>query len=176
MYSVSVPYKDLNDKPRNRTIYFHLFEREVFKLMGEFQVVFGYIDRWQKEKEKRDLDTPEVLDFYNNYEEIVLSAYGKPSDDGERFDHSGRYEFEDSACFAAYMMMCVRDPSETGRLVNGIMPQGLEDLVRQADENLVKAAKESEDEDVQAELARLRAQLAEATGQQNIPPTPPTEV
>lgn len=171
MYTKTVPFKNLNDQPRNKTVHFNLFEREVFKLMGEFQAVFGYIDRWQKEEGDRKIDTPEVLDFYNNFEDIVLASYGTPLDDGDRFDHSGRYEFEDSACFNAFMMMCVSDPSETAKLINGIMPTGLEEMVRAADENLIKAAKETDDVDVQAELARLRMRLMEAEGK----PAPETE-
>lgn len=162
MYTKQIPFKDLNEKPRNLTVHFNLFEREVFKLMGEFQTVFGYIDRWQKEKSKRIVDTEDVLEFYNAFEEIVLSSYGTPADDGLRFDHSGRYEFEDSACFNAFMMMCVSDPNETTMLVNGIMPDGLEEMVRQADENLIKAGKEATDEDAKAEIERLRAELAAA--------------
>lgn len=169
MYTKSIPFSDLNGKPRNQTVHFNLFEREVFKLMGELQTIFGYMDRWQKEKESRTLDTPDVLDFYNNFEEVLLTAYGTPSDDGLRFDHSGRYEFEDSACFNALMMMCVTDPAETGKLINGIMPEGLEEIVRKADENLIQAAKEASTEDQANEIARLRAQLAETQKKDETP-------
>jgi hypothetical protein len=166
---MQVPYKDLNDKPRNDTVHFNLFEREVFKLMGEFQTVLGYIDRWQKEKETRTIDTPEMLDFYNNFEDIILNAYGTPSDDGQRFDHSGRYEFEDSACFNALMVMCVTDPATTAKLINGIMPSGLEEIVRKADENLIQAAKDASTEDQANEIARLRAQLDAAQNKDETP-------
>lgn len=172
MYTKTIPFKDLNGKPRNQTVHFNLFEREVFKLMGELQTVLGYIDRWQKEKESRTIDTPEVLDFYNNFEEILLTAYGTPSDDGLRFDHSGRYEFEDSSCFNAFMMMCVTDPTETSKVINGIMPEGLEDIVRKADENLIQAAKDASTEDQADEIARLRAQLAAQQGQETKDETP----
>jgi hypothetical protein len=172
LYTKKVPYKDLYDKPQNDTIYFHLFEREVFKLMAELQAVFTFIEKRQQEEEFRTLATDEMIEFYNNFENIVLAAYGTPVNDGLGFDHSDRYKFEDSACFNAYMVMCLTDPNETAQLINGIIPDGLEDIIRTADENLIKAAKEADSETTQAEIASLRAQLAEATARQNPDETP----
>ena len=157
MYTKSVPYKDLNGKPQNDTVHFHLFEREVFKLLGELQAVFSWYDSMGGGP--RELETAAVVEFYNNFEEILLSAYGRPINDGLGFDHDGRYDFEKTACFNAIMVMMVTDPEETRKLIEGILPEGMEEIVRKADENLIKAAKETTDADLKAEIEALRAKL-----------------
>lgn len=157
MYTKTVPVKDLNDKPRNITVHFNLFEREVFKLLVELKYVFDWHENMKGEL--RELDPADVVEFYNNFEEIVLSGYGVPSADAMEFVKTDRYKFEDSVTFNAIMLMCVSDPTETLKLVEGMMPKGMDKLVKAADENLARAAKDMKDEDLAAEIARLRAQL-----------------
>lgn len=160
MYTKSVPFRDFNDKPRTQTVHFNLTEREVFKLLAEFKAVFD----WQEslKGDERELSTAEVIEFYNNFEEILLSAWGEPSEDGLHFRKSGRYDFEESALFAACMVEFVSDPRETSKLIDGLMPKNLQDIVKKADENLALMAKDANnDEDVRAELARLRARVQE---------------
>jgi hypothetical protein len=167
LYTKNVPFKDLNGNPRNHTVHFKLFERDVFRLMGELKAVFDWTESMKGEM--RELETTEVVDFYTNFEEILLNAYGVPSADGLKFDRSGRYDFEQSVVFNAVMVMMVTDPAEVTKLLDGIMPDGMEDLVKKADEALVKAAAEaadSKDENHAAEIERLRAQLAAAQAQQ----------
>ena len=157
MYTKQIPFKDFFDKPHNEPVYFNLTEREVLKLLGEFQTVFKWRESLQGPK--RELSTEEVVEFYTAFEEILLSAYGKPSDDGLHFRKAGRYEFEESALFNACMIMFVTEPAETGKLIDGIMPKDMEELARKADANLAKAAAESGDEDLKKEIEQLRAQL-----------------
>lgn len=162
MYKKSIPHHDFFDKPRNETVHFNLTEREVFKLLAEFQRVFA----WQKSidgPDQRDLDTAEVIDFYNDFEEILLSAYGVPSEDGRHFHKQGkRYEFEDSALFAGCMKLFVENPMETTKLIDGLMPKDLQAMVEKADANLAELAKsEDASEDLKAEVARLRAMVAD---------------
>lgn len=157
---MNVPYKNLDGKPRNATLYFNLFEREVFKLLVEFQFVFGWLEARGKAAPDDVLDSVEVVEFYNNFEEIVLSAYGKPVEDGEEFDHSGRYAFEQSARFNGLMVMCLKDPTQTTKLVNGLMPEGLAELVKTADANMVAAVANAETpEAIRDQIEKLRAQL-----------------
>lgn len=158
MYKKQVPYKDLNGKPRNEVVHFHLFEHEVFKLMLEFKTILDWRDSLQGPQ--RDLDTVEVVEFYNALEEILLSAYGVPSEDGRSFNHDGRYEFEKTALFNAIMITFVTDPAEANKIVDELMPSGLEEIIRKADVNLEKVGTATDNTDLQAEVNRLRAQLA----------------
>ena len=161
MYTAKIPFKDFHGKPRGQaTIQFNLTEREVFKLLLQFQSIF----RWQdKLKENPDAETPteEVILFYNNFEEIILAAYGQLSDDGLYFRKDDRFNFEDSAMFAACMAYYVSDVRETSKLIDGIMPTGLADIVKKADDSLAELAKDPGTEaELRAEIARLRAQSA----------------
>ena len=162
MYKKSIPFKDFKDNPRTMEVQFNLTIPEVVKLMKEFKAVFD----WQESMggEPRDLDPTEVVEFYTNFEEILLTAYGKMSDDGLLFKKSGRYEFEESALFAATMVYFVTNPEECMKLIEGIMPKGMADIVKNADENLAQMAKEAGDDDLRAQVARLQAQLEAAKG------------
>jgi len=160
MYKKQVPFKDFNGKPHTTTVHFNLTEREIFKLMGEFQIVLDWFESMRGPE--RQLETAEVVNFYTAFEDILLAAYGIPSDDGFYFRKGGRYDFEESALFNACMVDFVSNPTEVGKLIEAIMPKGLEDLIKTADENLVRAAKETDDEDVQAQIQKLQAELAEA--------------
>lgn len=171
MYSKKVPYKDFKDRPGNATVYFNLTEREVFKLLGELQAVFAWIDSI-RDKEVREIPTEDVVAFYNNFEDILLTAWGEPSEDGMHFRKGGRYDFEESAIFNACMVLFITDPSETMKLIEGILPSGMDQLVKTADENAVQAGKEVGSETMQAEIDRLRAQIQQQGGHQS-PQTPP---
>lgn len=161
MYAKSIPYTNFNGKPGNRTVHFNLTAPQVFKLVKEFNLIF----RWRDSLEgpERNLDTDEVLDFYNAFEEILLSAYGIPSQDGESFDHADRYEFEKTALFAAAMMYFLQDPDEANKLIDGLMPKDLQAAVEKAGENLDKVIENPKTPDDQRALyERLREQYGES--------------
>lgn len=167
MYTKIVPFKDFKGNPRNMEVNFNLTETEVFKLLVPFKVVLDWRDSMQGPE--RTLETEEVVGFYTAFEDILLAAWGVPSEDGLYFRKSGRYEFEESALFNATMVMFISDPSETTKLVEGIMPEGMEELIKTADANLAKAAaEETTDESMRIELERLRAQVAQQEGQKKM--------
>lgn len=159
MYTKQIPFKDFLGNPRNETVHFNLTETEVFKLLVEFKAIFEWRDSLKGDV--RELETEQVVEFYNSFENILLEAYGVPSPDGMYFRKGGRYDFEESALFNACMVEFVTNPEETTKLVDGLMPKDMENLVRKADDSLAEAAKNSSDEQLKAELNRLRAQLAE---------------
>ena len=161
MYVKSIPFKDFNGKPRNETIHLNLTEREVFKLLVELQSIFSWRDSLQGQ-DVRELPTEEVVEFYNNLEKVLLDAWGVPSEDGLHFRKAGRYEFEESALFNATMVSFISDPQEAGKMLDGIMPQGMTEIVQKAEGNLEAAANAATDEDQKATIARLQAQLASA--------------
>lgn len=172
MYTKQIPFKDFFDKPKNATVHFNLTETEVFKLLREFQLVFNWRESMAGQ-ELRELDTGEVIEFYTAFEEILLSAYGTPSADGLYFDKTDRYKFESSALFAATMVMFVTEPEETGKLIDGIMPKGLEDMVKKADANLAELAKkEGTSTDVQRQIAELQAKLAQQEAENTVASRP----
>lgn len=168
MYTKKVPYKNFKGQPRTAEVQFNLTEREVFKLLPELMTVAAWRELNTKSP-ARDLPTEEVREYYNNFEAILLEAWGVMSEDGEHFRKGGRYEFEESALFNAAMVMFVSDPIETGALLDGIMPNAeLSEMVKKADVNMLTASQNENLTPEQRErVAELQRQLAEA--QRGIP-------
>ena len=167
MYELKLPFKDLKDKPRNTVVHFNLFEREVFKLLVEFQAIFAWQEKLQKADPNGVTDTAEVIEFYNNLEEILLAAYGEPDADDLHFYKAGRYKFEESVMFNACMKLFVEDQLAANALIDGLMPKGLQELVQRADASLAEMAKsDATDAQLRAEIDKLRAQISEQTSEQ----------
>lgn len=161
MYTKTIAFRDFKGKARNQTVQFNLETREVFKLLVELNAIFKWRDSLQDE-DPRDLSTEEVVDFFNNFEKILLEAWGEMDEDGTHFRKTGRYDFEESKLFAACMDMFVSDIQEVNKLLTDIMPKGMEDMVRKQAESLERMAGDSSNsEELQARIAELQAQLAE---------------
>lgn len=158
MYTSSVPFTDYRKKPRTLPVSFNLDAREVFKMLPELKSVFEWLES-NKEQDPRDLSVEEVTNFYTSFEGILLEAWGEMSDDGLHFRKGGKYEFEESALFNACMIMFVTKPEETVKLLEGILPSELFDMVKNADAGQVAAATEAKATAQEEEIVRLRAQL-----------------
>jgi hypothetical protein len=158
VYSVKVPFKDFKGNPRNQVVHFNLTETEVMKLATDFKAVFRWSDSL-KAGEDRTLETEEVVEFYNGLEEIMLSAYGVPSDDGLHFRKGGRYDFQESALFNECMLMFVKNPPEAMKMLDGLLPKDMEELVRKVDDGLAQTAQDTENESLRKQIEELRAQM-----------------
>ena len=158
MYTLTVPFVDYKKKPRTVDVSFNLDGREVFKMLPELKSVFEWLES-NKNGDPRSLSTEEVRDFYNSLEGIILEAWGELSEDGLHFRKGGKYEFEESALFNACMMLFVTKPEEAVKLIEGIMPKELFDMVQNADPAQLAAATDAKTADMEAEIARLRAQV-----------------
>lgn len=171
MYSVKVPYKNYKKQPQTREVYLHLEMRELYKLSPEFDLIFNWRDEMQGDP--RNLDPQEVIPYFTAFEEILLSAYGVPTADGEEFDKTERYKFEQSACFNALLMQFVTDPAQVLEFLKQIVPEGAEDMVKKQAENIKKmeesggqlpeaasATPQQSPSEMQEEIDRLRAKVA----------------
>jgi hypothetical protein len=160
LYTKSIPLKNLYGAPKNVTVHFNLYEREVIKLIPKFKALF----EWQEsvsQEDLRNLDPVEVIEYFNIVEEVLLESYGTPAKDGMSFDKSDRYIFEDSVTFNAVMMMFLTDPEEIGRFLDGVMPKDMLEMVKQAEGSLEKLEAMTENEELKAEIARLRAEASQ---------------
>lgn len=163
MYTKTIPHKNFRDKPRNQEVNFNLTEHEVLKLLVEFQAIFDWQDKLKKQDDDRPTDTEEVIEFYNNFEEVLLTAWGELSENGDHFRKGGRYDFAESSLFHATMKHFLQNPSEVNELLDGLMPKDMQDIVKAADANLAALAKKDGLEPSEkAELERLRAELSAA--------------
>lgn len=160
MYTLTVPFKDYLGKDRSQQVHFNLDAREVFKMLPELKSVFDWLDS-NRESDPRELTTEEVSQFYTNFEAILLESYGELSDDGLHFRKGGKYEFEESALFNACMVMFVTKPEETVKMLEGMLPTELFDMVKNADASQLASATQAKVSAQEAEIARLKAQLGE---------------
>ena len=159
MYTLKVPFKDYRGLKRTQEVSFNLDAREVFKMLPQLKSVFEWLES-NETTEPRNLTTEEVTEFYNDFEEILLAAWGEMSEDGLYFKKAGKYEFEESALFNACMVMFVTEPEKTGKLINGIMPPELFEMVQKADSSDISAVAEANASSQALEIEKLRAQLA----------------
>lgn len=159
MYTLSVPYIDYKKKVHTVDVSFNLDAREVFKMLPELKSVFEWLDS-NKNTDPRELGVEEVTTFYTSFEGILLEAWGEMSEDGLHFRKGGKYDFEESALFNACMVMFVTKPEETAKLLEGILPKELFDMVKKADAGDLASATTAKTTEMEAEIARLRAQLA----------------
>jgi hypothetical protein len=159
LYTKKLAFKDFKDRPQNMVLHFNLTERQVFTLLVEFQAIMRWRDEIMADPEGQT-PTEEVVEFYNNLETILLESYGKPSDDGLYFDHPDQFRFKDSAMFNEIMVQFVSDPTQATELLDGLLPKGLQDMVKKADANIAELAKNpNTDSELRAELERLRARV-----------------
>lgn len=168
MYTKMIQHRNFAGEPRNQKVQFNLTEHEVFKLLVEFKAIFDWQEKIKDRDPNAETDTLEVIEFYNNFEEILLSAWGELDESGDHFRKGGRYDFKESSVFHAAMKLFLENQAEVNNLLNGLMPDGLQDLVKAADANLAELAKQSDGSNpaIDAEVARLRAELAAAKGDQ----------
>lgn len=160
MYSKLIPFKDFAGKPRNVTIHLNLTEPEFMKLLVEFRTIMT----WHNSlivNEDRELTTEEVVEFYTNLEKILLEAWGVPSEDGMHFRKAGRYDFEESALFPAVMTMFLSEPAEANKMLEEIMPKGLDEMFDKIEKNLEATANDpTTDADLRAQIQRLQQEKA----------------
>lgn len=164
MYTKMIPHKNFRGKVRNQEVNFNLTEHEVLKLMVEFKAIFDWQERLEAREPDAETPTEEVMEFYTNFEEILLAAWGELDESGDHFKKGGVYEFRESSLFHAAMKLFLEDQAEANRLLNELMPEGLKDIVKAADDNLAALAKEHGENSplVNAEVARLQRELEAA--------------
>lgn len=161
MYTVNVQYTDYAGHAKRKSVAFNLDSREVFKLLVELTSLFEWLKANKESAEKRELSVEEVRDFYNNLEGVMLEAWGEMSEDGEHFRKSERYLFEESKAFDACMWMFVDKPEEAVRLLEGMLPKELYDMVEKATPDQIADATSAKAIADQEEIQRLRAQVSE---------------
>lgn len=169
MYKKMVPYKDYNDKPQNEYIHLLLETRDVFKVVVELKALLDWMESMQGAA-PRELSYEEMRDFFNNFEAVILEAYGKPSADGKIFDRSERYEFEQSKLFSAFMDMLLSDVSEAGNMLAEIMPKNMTEILENQRASIDKLAEETGNDPETVRLLQQRIAELESNRGTEQPP------
>lgn len=181
MLKKTITYKDFNDNEVSEDHFFHLSQAELVEL--EMSHEGGLSETLQKIIEAED-GKAIIAEFKN----IILSSYGKKSEDGRRFvkNQQLREEFESSEAYSTLFMELVTETDKAIEFVNGIVPGDLTERVGKltaADLSVVPKPEEEPPKPrvisraeleamTQEDLQKLGAQIS--TGEVVIAPEDPT--
>lgn len=179
MYSVKVPHKNFRQLVRNPEVFFDLTVHEFLKLLVEFKQIFEWQERVSKRDPNEETPTEEVMEFYTTFENIILAAWGELDDSGDHFRKGGVYDYRESSTHHAAMLMFLKDQEELNKMLNSLIPEGLQDLINATEENLARLAAQAkaggdqmpaglEDEvaRIQRELDAAKARASGESGEQ----------
>jgi hypothetical protein len=169
----TITYKDFNGEEVSEDFYFHLSRAELVELeMSHRGGLSVSLERIIASEDNKSI----IAEFKN----IILSSYGKRSDDGKRFikNQEVRDEFASTEAYSTLFMELVTDTNAATEFVNGIMPADLIEETQQAmDQRGELKAVKPEIKDVRAvrrqdliemnqdELAQVQKEFVEGTAQ-----------
>lgn len=118
-------FTDYNGMERTETHYFNLTKSELMK--KEMSINGGLTEMIKRVSET--LDAPVIMEIF---EDLILSAYGKKSDDGRRFIKSKELseEFKQTEAYDQLFMELITDSKAAADFFKGIVP---EDAAEQID-------------------------------------------
>lgn len=120
MLKKTITYEDFNGETVTEDYFFHLSKAELVEL--EMSHEGGLSVSLQKIVEAED-GKGIITEFKN----IILTAYGKRSEDGRLFikNQQLRDEFESTEAYSTLFMELVTDADAAAAFVNGIIPAGM---------------------------------------------------
>jgi hypothetical protein len=116
----TITYEDFNGEEVSEDFFFHLSKAELVEL--ELSQKGGLSEWLQKIVEAEDGKS-----IIAEFKKIILSAYGKRSDDGRRFikNQELRDEFESTEAYSVLFMELVTNTDSAVEFVNGVIPAGM---------------------------------------------------
>ncbi len=116
-----ITYTTYNDETITEDFYFNLNKAELIQM--QFDVNGAYSQFIERIMNERDLKT-----IGDQFRKIILSSYGKKSDDGKQFRKSPEIlaEFEQSEAYPTLYMQLLEDSDKMVAFVRGILPKDLQ--------------------------------------------------
>jgi hypothetical protein len=116
----TITYEDFNGETVSEDFFFHLSKAELVEL--ELSHEGGL-----SESLKRIVDAEDGKGIIQEFKNIILTAYGKRSDDGRRFikNQAMREEFESTEAYSALFIELVTNTDAAIEFVNGVIPAGM---------------------------------------------------
>ncbi len=126
MFKTTVTYKDFNNVTHTEELYFHMMAPEFADLQFDPTVDgdFGaYI--------RNALKSGEGKKIYTFFKLLIVSSYGRRSEDGSEFIKRPEFteKFLNTRAYEEFFMWLILDPSNAAQFWNGIMPEALADKV-----------------------------------------------
>ena len=127
-----ITYTTYNDETITEDFYFNLNKAELVQL--QFNANGSYSNFMERIMNERDYKT-----LGEEFRNIILSAYGKKSDDGKQFRKSDaiREEFENSAAYAELYIELISDGESATKFFTGILPKDLQGEAQKNAQNLL---------------------------------------
>jgi len=160
MLMKTMKYKNLDGKPVERKLYFHMSEVELLELeLREDGNSFGAMMN-------RMVEAENVGGLIREFKKLLLMSYGEKSLDGETFikDEAATKTFEQSAAYSALFMELALSVEAGTEFINALIPPELIEKVNRA------AAEQQA-----SETPEHRAEIFQAKGL-TPPPPPPFDV
>lgn len=120
MLKKTLTFEDFNGEEIAEDFYFHLSKAELIKM--ELSEKGGLTEAFKEIVETND--GSRIMDIFEN---LILSSYGKKSEDGRRFIKNDdiRDSFAQSEAYSVLFMELVTDAKAAADFFNGIIPSGL---------------------------------------------------
>jgi hypothetical protein len=117
----TITYEDFNGETVSEDFFFHLSKAELVEM--ELSHEGGLSAALQ-----RIISAEDGKGIVTEFKNIILSAYGKRSDDGKRFikNQALREEFESTEAYSALFIELVTDTDAAVSFVNGVIPQDMD--------------------------------------------------
>lgn len=120
MLKKTITYEDFNGETVSEDFFFHLSKAELVELeMSHKEGLSEALKRIVAAEDNKSI----VAEFKN----IILTAYGKRSDDGKRFikNQELRDEFQSTEAYSTLFMELVTETDKAIEFINGIIPAGM---------------------------------------------------
>ena len=120
MLKKTITYEDFNGETISEDFFFHLSKAELVEL--EMSHEGGLSEALQRIINAED--NKRIIEEFKN---IIMTAYGKRSEDGRRFvkNQELRDEFVSTEAYSALFMELVTDTDAAVEFVNGVIPAGM---------------------------------------------------
>ena len=120
MLKKTIKYEDFNGETVSEDFFFHLSKAELVEL--ELSHKGGLSESLQ-----RIIQAEDGKGIIAEFKNIILTSYGKRSDDGRRFikNQQLRDEFESTEAYSTLFMELITDTDAAVEFINGVIPQGM---------------------------------------------------
>lgn len=121
MLKKTIMFKDLDGNPRVEDFYFNLSKTELIKMeVSQKDGMEAYL--------KKIIDSSDNKEIMAIFESIILSAYGKRSEDGVRFMKSDEIstEFNQTDAYEELMFELMTDANAAAKFITGVIPADFE--------------------------------------------------
>jgi hypothetical protein len=130
MLRKTIKYTDFNGAEVEEDFFFHLSKAELVEMEMSY-------DGGLSEALQKIVAAADAKSIIKEFKNIILSSYGKKSEDGRRFikNQQLREEFESTEAYSTLFMELVTNTDAAIEFINGIIPQGLAEEAAKIVEN-----------------------------------------